>query len=62
MWVNLRHIGQLLINIMPQDNILQPKIYGGPHRQMANNHTIGLPPMLMQNDHIRQVLIPAQID
>jgi hypothetical protein len=60
MWVNFGHVRQLLVYIMPENYILQSEIHSGANRQMADNHAVRLPSMLMQNHNICQVFIPGQ--
>lgn len=59
--VDFWHVRQLLVNIMSQDDILQAKVYCRPNREMRDNHTIWLASMLMENDHVSEVFVPAQI-
>ena len=60
MRIDFRHVGQFLVNIVSQHNILQPDINSGSNRQMTNNHPIGLSSVLMQDYHISQILVSAQ--
>jgi len=50
--VDLRHVRQLLIDVVSQNHILQPEIDSRPDRQVADNHPVRLSSMLVQYDHV----------
>ena len=50
-----------LIDVMPENHILQPKVRCGAQREMTNYHPIWLTSMLMQNNHISQPFSLAQV-
>lgn len=47
---------------MSEDNVLKSKVDGGANRQMADNETVRLAPMLMQEDDISQVFFQPKVD
>ncbi len=51
-----------LVDIVPQNYVLQPKVRCRSQREMADYHPIRLTPMLMQNHHICQPFSLAQVD
>lgn len=61
MGIDLGHIGQLLIDVVSEDDILQTEIDSWAHRQVRDNHAIGLAAVLVEDYHVSQVLVATQV-
>ena len=60
MGVGFGHGGQSFFDVVPEDHVLESEVYGGAYRHVAHNHPIGLPPVLMQQYQVSQILLLAE--